>query len=66
MPFEPKDNTFAFFVNEKKSKDNQPDYTGQGRISGEDVKVAGWKKTSKKGLDFISCVVEKKLEDMPF
>mgnify|MGYP003111444815 CR=1 FL=1 len=57
--YEVKNNTFAFFVNENKTKEKQPDYTGQGVVFGEKVKVAGWKNVSKNGLNYLSCVVEK-------
>ena len=59
MAFEPKDNTFAFFVNEKKEKENQPDYTGQGVAFGQKIKVAGWKQVSKAGNNYLSCRIEK-------
>lgn len=65
MPFEQKDNTFSIFTNDNKSKDSQPDYTGQGKFLGTDVKVAGWKKTGKTGREYVSFKVEKK-EDVPF
>ena len=60
----------ALFSNQKKQRDNQPDYTGSIELSGEVVQdlwnqlqsgvqnpkadLAGWKKTSKSGRPFLS------------
>tara|TARA_R100001594_G_scaffold105086_1_gene139717 strand:+ start:146 stop:400 length:255 start_codon:yes stop_codon:yes gene_type:complete len=41
------DNSGALFINDRKEKDNQPDYTGNIVINGEKKRLAGWKKTSK-------------------
>ena len=60
MPFEPKDNTFSIFDNDNKTSENQPDFTGQGKINGKAVKIAGWKKTSQGGKDYVSYKVEEK------
>ena len=32
MAFEHKENTATVFANDKKSADNQPDYTGKGKV----------------------------------
>ena len=32
MAFEHKENTATVFFNDKKSADNQPDYTGKGKV----------------------------------
>jgi uncharacterized protein (DUF736 family) len=66
MAYEQKDNTFSIFTNDNKSKESQPDYTGQGKFQGEDIKVAGWKKVAKTGKEYISFKVEKKDENLPF
>lgn len=60
MAYEAKDNTFSMFDNENKTNENQPDFTGQGKIGGKDVKIAGWKKTSANGKEYISYKVEEK------
>ena len=64
---------FALFKNKYKEKDSQPDYKGVGTFfetkehenseNGVEVQVAGWKKTSKKGVDYISGVVDLKKSD---
>ena len=66
MAYEQKDNTFSIFTNDNKSKESQPDYTGQGKLHGEDIKVEGWKKVAKTGKEYISFKVEKKDENLPF
>ena len=59
MPFEQKDDTFSIFDNEKTSE-KQPDYTGQGKIGGREVKLAGWKKVGQSGSNYVSFKVEDK------
>jgi len=59
MPYEQKDDTFSIFKNEK-TNENQPDYTGQGKIGGKEVKIAGWKKVGQSGVEYISFKVEDK------
>jgi hypothetical protein len=64
MPYEQKDDTFSIFENEKKNE-KQPDYTGQGKIGGREVKIAGWKKVGQSGKQYISFKVEDKVNN-PF
>ena len=54
MPYEQKDDTFSIFNNSNKEKESQPDFTGQGKIGGREVKVAGWKKVGQSGVEYIS------------
>ena len=44
---QPFDNSGVLFVNDRKEKENQPDYTGNIVLNGEKKRLAGWKKTSK-------------------
>tara|TARA_Y100001938_G_C7730252_1_gene254254 strand:- start:83 stop:337 length:255 start_codon:yes stop_codon:yes gene_type:complete len=60
MPYEIKDDTFTIFDNDNKTKDTQPDYTGQGKVGGREVKVAGWKKVGQSGKEYVSFKVEDK------
>jgi uncharacterized protein (DUF736 family) len=46
-------NTFSLFVNEK-GNDAQPDYTGKVNVDGRELRLAGWKKESKKGVKYLS------------
>tara|TARA_R110001592_G_scaffold96374_6_gene276873 strand:- start:4193 stop:4354 length:162 start_codon:yes stop_codon:yes gene_type:complete len=52
------------FTNDNKTKENQPDYTGQGKFLGKEVKIAGWKKVSAAGKGYVSYKIEEK--DAPF
>tara|TARA_R100000234_G_C5003359_1_gene181395 strand:+ start:1414 stop:1620 length:207 start_codon:yes stop_codon:yes gene_type:complete len=44
---QPYDNSGVLFVNDRKEKENQPDYTGNITINGEKKRLAGWKKVAK-------------------
>ena len=66
MPYEQKDDTFSIFNNTNKEKESQPDFTGQGKIGGREVKVAGWKKVGQSGVEYISFKVEDKNQGVPF
>ena len=48
-----KDNTGVLFINQK-SNDRQPDFKGNVTIGGVEYKVAGWKKQSASGKNYIS------------
>jgi len=60
-----KDNTFIVFENDHKTAENQPDLKGQAQISGEQMDVAIWKRTSKKGDEYWSGKVTPKREPQP-
>lgn len=45
--------------NDRKSKDNQPDFRGWGNVNGQDVWISGWMKDSAKG-EFISLSFEER------
>ena len=53
------DNSGVLFVNDRKEKENQPDYTGNIVLNGEKKRLAGWKKTSKSdpSMTFLSISV---------
>ena len=52
--FEHKDNTGILFKNEKKTVDNQPDYTGNCMVNGKMMDMSAWLKTGKSGKKFMS------------
>ncbi len=49
MAFEHKENTATVFENDKKSSDNQPDFTGKGKVGNTLMDFAMWKRQSKSG-----------------
>jgi uncharacterized protein (DUF736 family) len=53
------DNTDSgiLYINEKKEKDTQPDYTGKVNQDGRDRRLAGWKKVDKNGKSYLSLQV---------
>jgi len=75
---QPYDNSGVLFVNDKKEKENQPDYTGNITMNGIKMRLAGWKKTAKKdpSKQFLSISVSEfqgkqepamaENEDLPF
>jgi|TARA_R100001129_G_scaffold182595_1_gene163459 uncharacterized protein (DUF736 family) len=47
MAFEHKENTATVFSNDKKSAENQPDFTGKGKVGDKLMDFAMWKRTAK-------------------
>lgn len=58
MAYEQKDNTFSLFENDKKGNDKRPDWSGKGMVSGVQVKIAVWKRTSQSGIEYLSGTIE--------
>ena len=48
-----KDNSGALFVNDRKEKDTQPDYTGKCMVNGRMMQISSWKNTSSKGNTYL-------------
>jgi len=72
-------NTFALFKNDKGDNPKRPDYTGTVNVNGEEMRISGWIRESKKGVKYISGQLQaaeekipygssnnKELEDVPF
>lgn len=66
MAYEIKENTFSLFENDKKGNDKAPDYKGKGKVSGVEVKIAVWKRTSQSGIEYLSGVVEETTAENSF
>ena len=49
---ENKNNTGAFFVNDKKQTEKQPDFKGVCVIDGVEKEIGVWVKTSKAGKEY--------------
>ena len=67
MAYEPKPNTGSLFANKEKKSPQSPDYQGDILVDVSSlevvngvakVKIAGWKKTSAKGLVYLSLAVD--------
>jgi len=66
-PYEPKPNTGSLFANKEKKSPQSPDYQGDILVDVSKlevvngvakIKLAGWKKTSAKGLVYLSLSVD--------
>lgn len=67
-----KKNTGVLFNNTNKQSEKQPDFKGQINIEGKEFDIAAWKRTSEKGVEYLSLSVsepynkEKSNTDSPF
>ena len=48
-----KDNSGALFVNDRKEKESQPDYTGKCMVNGRMMQISSWKNTSANGNAYL-------------
>lgn len=48
----------VLFHNDKQGNEKRPDMTGNMEIDGTKYRISAWNKTSQKGVDFLSFVVE--------
>ena len=57
------ENSFVLFTNNKKEKENQPDYQGKITLEdGRELRLAAWLRESKGGSKFLSGKVSEFLE----
>jgi hypothetical protein len=54
MTYEVKEGTGTLFKNSRKARPEQPDCTGQTRYNGVLLRIAGWKRKTKSGEDYLS------------
>jgi hypothetical protein len=65
MTYEAKPGSFSLFKNDKKTKDNHPDYKGDGKdLDGNPIWVNAWLKESSRGK-FMSCAFTLKSASQP-
>lgn len=57
MAFQNKPNTGAMFSNRNKKEDKHPDLKGTINLSGKEMNIAAWKRTTKSGQQFLSIKV---------
>jgi len=64
MPYIPKQGLGAIFKNNRKTKENQPDMSGDANIEGTIFQVAAWTGTTRNGEKYLSLSFKVK-EDYP-
>lgn len=60
MAFEPRDNSGALFVNDRREKETHPNAKGSAIIGGVEYWVSAWTKTDRNGGKFQSLSFEPK------
>lgn len=60
MAYEQRDNSGVLFKNDKKQKENQPAYRGEGKIGGIPMWISAWVKVGKSGGKFMSLAFTRK------
>jgi uncharacterized protein (DUF736 family) len=54
MAYEQRDNSGSLFKNDKKEKENHPDYKGSCMVGGVEMWMSSWLKTGANGTKFMS------------
>lgn len=60
--YEMKDNTFSLFKNEKKQKENSPDYTGDIMVNGHKMRLSAWINETKGGKKYMKGTLQEPRE----
>lgn len=55
-------NKGVLFTNKNKKKNTQPDYQGKIDVEGKEYQLAGWHRTSKSGVKFMSLTISEPYE----
>jgi hypothetical protein len=58
--YQPKDGDGSLFQNDRKTNDKQPDYRGKVLWNGQELEIAGWKKSTQAGKPWLSLKVQEK------
>ncbi|MCK5609711.1 hypothetical protein KAR91_48000 [Candidatus Pacearchaeota archaeon] len=56
--FEHKEGGMSIFKNDRKERENQPDYTGSALIDGKKKQISCWLNEGKNGNKYFSCKVQ--------
>ena len=60
--YQQRPNSGSLFKNNRKEKDNHPDYTGDAEINGKAMWISAWIKKTQKGGSFMSLAFKPKEE----
>jgi len=60
MAFEQNELSGSLFVNDRKERDNQPDYTGSCKVQGVEYYMSAWVKETRAGQEFFSIALTEK------
>lgn len=55
-------NRATMFINDKKTEEKHPDWSGTLNVEGKEYWISGWKKVSKGGKPFLSLSIREKQE----
>ena len=65
MSYEQRDNSGSLFKNERKEKENHPDYKGACMVGGVEMWMSAWLKTGANGTKFMSFSFQPKDQQQP-
>ena len=65
MAYEQRDNSGSLFKNDRKEKENHPDYKGACMVGGVEMWMSAWLKTGANGTKFMSFSFQPKDQQAP-